>query len=104
MCRGLRRQGSGSLNTIIHGELWEKNLLLSADKDKCVLLDWKSAKLAAAALDLAFFLFSSASLEVLDDNLAAVFDAYADEFAVTLRGRRLGNWAARRNKTNHYSA
>ena len=59
-------------NTVIHGELWEKNMMFSENTDrdvdnkneddaKIVVLDWKNAKIASATKDLAFFLLSSTS-------------------------------------------
>ncbi len=71
---------------MIHGELWEKNMMFAAettdeeegdsatvdankqkndkhndDDAKIVVLDWKNAKIASATKDLAFFLLSSTS-------------------------------------------
>ena len=50
-----------------------------------MLLDWKSAKLGSATLDLAFLLFSSSRLEVLSSQLPAVFQCYAAEYAAALQ-------------------
>ena len=65
----LRRQVDNPFNTVIHGELWEKNMMFSENTDrdvdnkneddaKIVVLDWKNAKIASATKDLAFFLLS----------------------------------------------
>ena len=77
MLRGLRRQAaSEGLNTIIHGELWERNILFRPADGRCTLLDWKNAKVAAATLDLAFLLFSSCSGEAVVRHRAAALERY----------------------------
>ena len=62
----LRRQIDSPFNSIIHGELWEKNMLFGAATTKegdeelqSIILDWKNAKIASATKDLAFLLLSS---------------------------------------------
>ena len=50
------------MDTIAHGELWDRNLLMLDDKVK--ILDWKNAKLASATLDLAFLMLSSTTSDV----------------------------------------
>ena len=59
LIKNLRRPSkSGKLTTIIHGELWDRNVLLN-DRDQTIIIDWKNAKLASATLDLAFLMLSS---------------------------------------------
>lgn len=84
MTKGLRRQGPSSLNTIVHGEVWEKNILMNPTTSECLLLDWKNAKIGSATLDLAFLLFSSASLEVLAVHLTEVCEHYYKTYVQTL--------------------
>ena len=59
----MRRQVNTPFNTIVHGECWEKNILFKQEEEeediKCLVLDWKNAKIASATKDLAFFLMSS---------------------------------------------
>ena len=57
LLKNLRRP-SGKLTTIIHGELWDRNVLLKNDH-QAIIIDWKNAKLATATLDLAFLMLSS---------------------------------------------
>jgi hypothetical protein len=53
---GLCRSGPEQLTTVIHGELWENNILLANDLchvgDGVKVVDWKNAKIATATLDL----------------------------------------------------
>ena len=59
LLKNLRRPSKGQkLTTIVHGELWDRNVLLN-DTDQAIVLDWKNAKLASATLDLAFLMLSS---------------------------------------------
>ena len=46
LLKNLRRSSttSTSLTTIIHGELWERNIMLD-DKQNVKILDWKNTKL-----------------------------------------------------------
>ena len=46
LLKNLRRSSttSSSLTTIIHGELWERNIMLD-DKNNVKILDWKNTKL-----------------------------------------------------------
>lgn len=53
---------------------------------RCLIMDWKNAKIASATLDLAFLLFSSAGSKVLaPDNLSLVLKEYHGSFCSTLR-------------------
>ncbi|XP_059090470.1 uncharacterized protein LOC131886221 [Tigriopus californicus] len=86
MLQGLKRRGPESLNTIIHGELWEKNILFHANEPKCVLLDWKNAKIASPMLDLAFLLFSSSNIHMIStEGQTKVLKAYHTSFCSTLK-------------------
>ena len=59
LLKNLRRPSKvGKLTTIVHGELWDRNVLLN-DTYQVIVLDWKNAKLASATLDLAFLMLSS---------------------------------------------
>ena len=85
MLVGLKRQGPASLNTIIHGELWEKNILLRPSDSQVMVLDWKNAKVATPTLDLAFLIYSSTNVELLGDNGHLPFlEAYFRAFCATL--------------------
>jgi len=48
--------GPPQLTTIVHGELWENNILLAPDVchvgDGVKVVDWKNAKIASGTLDL----------------------------------------------------
>ena len=85
MIRGLRRQGPDTLNTIIHGELWEKNMLFRAVDGKCKILDWKNAKIASATLDLAFFLFSSTNHMTILEHRDKIIECYHQNFSSLLK-------------------
>jgi len=86
----MRRQINSPLNTIIHGELWEKNLLYrhgdsSTDDDlSCVILDWKNAKIASATKDLAFLVLSSTNNLLRTESLSDFLHLYYSTFVATL--------------------
>merc|ERR1711860_428783 len=65
LLKNLRRPSKvGKLTTIVHGELWDRNVLLN-DTYQVIVLDWKNAKLASATLDLAFLMLSSTTWYVI---------------------------------------
>ena len=75
---GLCREGPQPLTTIIHGELWENNVLLANDScfagDGVKIVDWKNAKVASATLDLVSrqelaIETHSVSIETLDSTM-----------------------------------
>jgi len=89
----LRRQVDTPFNTIIHGELWEKNMLFKDSEDEhfqsaleCVVLDWKNAKIASATKDIAFLLLSSTTnhlrKEYLDDILRRYYSIFCETLAI----------------------
>jgi len=101
----LRRQVDNPFNTVIHGELWEKNMMFAAenteeeddsaavdnnkknehdDDAKIVVLDWKNAKIASATKDLAFFLLSSTSNSLREDCLEEILTTYYKIFCESL--------------------
>jgi len=88
----LRRQVDTPFNTIVHGELWEKNMLFRDSEDEyfkhtldCVVLDWKNAKIASATKDLAFFLLSSTTDNLRKESLDHILQKYYSTFCETLR-------------------
>jgi thiamine kinase-like enzyme len=99
----LRRQVDNPFNTIIHGEMWEKNLLFASHKidkldnevdaaandieesDDLMVLDWKNAKIASATKDLAFFLLSSTSNSLREDCLEDILETYYSIFCNSLK-------------------
>jgi len=88
----LRRQVDSPFNTIIHGELWEKNMLFRDGEDvkcqaqlQCVILDWKNAKIASATKDLAFLLLSSTTNQLRKESLELILHHYFSTFCNTLR-------------------
>lgn len=88
----LRRQVDSPFNTIIHGELWEKNMLFRDGEDaqcqaelQCVILDWKNAKIASSTKDLAFFLLSSTTNQLRKESLDLILHRYYSTFCDTLR-------------------
>ena len=84
LIQNLRRHSStGKLNTIIHGELWDRNLMLNKE-NKVKILDWKNAKLASATLDLAFLMLSSTTFEVREDGTTDLLNSYLEVFNLTL--------------------
>jgi len=88
----LRRQVDTPFNTIVHGELWEKNMLFRNSEDEhfkhtldCVVLDWKNAKIASATKDLAFLLLSSTTNNFRKESLDVILQKYYSTFCETLR-------------------
>jgi len=89
----LRRQVDTPFNTIIHGELWEKNMLFRDTEDnhfqsdlECVVLDWKNAKIASATKDIAFLLLSSTTNQLRKKYLDEILRRYYSTFCQTLAG------------------
>lgn len=87
----LRRQVDTPFNTIIHGELWEKNMLFRDGEDEhfqptveCVVLDWKNAKIASATKDIAFLLLSSTTNQLRKLYLDDILRSYYTTFCETL--------------------
>jgi len=87
----LRRQVDTPFNTIVHGELWEKNMLFRDSEDEhfkstleCVVLDWKNAKIASATKDLAFLLLSSTTNQLRKESLDLILRQYYTTFCETL--------------------
>lgn len=84
LVQGLRRQSqTGSLNTIIHGELWEKNVMLNS-RMQVKVLDWKNTKVASATLDLAFLMLTSTSADIREDYTNQILEMYHQTFCETL--------------------
>jgi len=85
----MRRQVDSPFNTIVHGELWEKNMLFRVDKEEeqldCVVLDWKNAKIASATKDLAFLLLSSTTNQLRTESLDVILKLYYASFCDTLK-------------------
>jgi len=88
----LRRQVDSPFNTIVHGELWEKNMLFRDGEDanreavmQCVILDWKNAKIASATKDLAFLLLSSTTNQLRKESQDEILQSYYSTFCDTLR-------------------
>jgi len=85
----MRRQVENPFNTIVHGELWEKNMLFRMGEDEeqfdVIVLDWKNAKIASATKDLAFLLLSSTTNEIRKDNLDVILKLYYSTFCETLQ-------------------
>jgi len=88
----LRRQVDTPFNTVIHGELWEKNMLFRDDEDEnlqstleCVVLDWKNAKIASATKDIAFLLLSSTTNQLRKKHLDEILQRYYSRFCATLQ-------------------
>ena len=77
-----RHSKTGKLDTIAHGELWDRNLLMLDDKVK--ILDWKNAKLASATLDLAFLMLSSTTSDVRQTCTNDLLKSYHKVFCETL--------------------
>jgi len=87
----LRRQVDTPFNTIIHGELWEKNMLFRDSESEhlqptldCVVLDWKNAKIASATKDIAFLLLSSTTNQLRKKYLDDILRSYYSTFCETL--------------------
>jgi thiamine kinase-like enzyme len=84
LLQNLRRPSKqGNLTTIIHGEMWEKNILLDANYN-AKILDWKNAKLASATLDLAFFLLSSTNWDVRVEGTKNLLLSYHEVYCKTI--------------------
>merc|ERR1719411_1660776 len=90
MFRCLRRQVDTPFNTIIHGELWEKNMLFRQTEvdtaPQCLVLDWKNAKIASATKDVAFLLLSSTTNRLRTECLMEILQHYHATFLSTLAG------------------
>jgi len=88
MFRCLRRQVDTPFNTIIHGELWEKNMLFRQTEvdtaPQCLVLDWKNAKIASATKDVAFLLLSSTTNRLRTECLMEILQHYHATFLSTL--------------------
>merc|ERR1712038_2223956 len=87
---GQHHQVETPFNTIVHGELWEKNMLFrqagdGEDNLECVVLDWKNAKLASATKDLAFLLLSSTRNSLRTNHLDEILRQYYSTFCDTLK-------------------
>lgn len=87
----LRRQIDSPFNSIIHGELWEKNMLFGAATTKegdeelqSIILDWKNAKIASATKDLAFLLLSSTTNQLRQEFLQDILKTYHTIFCKSL--------------------
>ena len=84
----MRRQVDSPFNTVVHGELWEKNMLFRMGEDEdpldCVVLDWKNAKIASATKDLAFLLLSSTTNQLRTESLDVILRKYYTTFCATL--------------------
>ena len=64
LLKNLRRPSkSGKLTTVVHGELWDRNVMMCPE-NKVKILDWKNAKLASSTLDLAFLMLTSTTRHV----------------------------------------
>lgn len=90
----LRRQVDSPFNTIIHGELWEKNILFGEMNMECgevelqsILLDWKNAKIASATKDLAFLLLSSTSNSLRKTHIMDILRTYHTIFCESLEAQ-----------------
>ena len=84
----MRRQVDSPFNTVVHGELWEKNMLFRQGDEEsydCVILDWKNAKIASATKDLAFLLLSSTTNELRTESLDEILQHYYSTFCETLK-------------------
>jgi len=81
----MRRQVDSPFNTVVHGELWEKNMLFREEEElDCVVLDWKNAKIASATKDLAFLILSSTTNQLRNDSLDVILRQYYSTFCDTL--------------------
>jgi len=87
----MRRQVDSPFNTIIHGELWEKNMLFRDGENEslkeelqCIVLDWKNAKIASATKDLAFLILSSTTNQLRKESLLSILQHYYSTFCDTL--------------------
>ncbi len=85
LLNNLRRPSkTGKLTTIVHGELWDRNLLIHQKHNQVKIFDWKNAKLASATLDLAFLMLSSTSYEVREDSSNDLLKSYHQVYCQTL--------------------
>lgn len=88
----LRRQVDSPFNTIIHGELWEKNMMFGERTGEggtlelqSIVLDWKNAKIASATKDLAFLLLSSTTNSLRQQHLQHILHTYHSLFCSSLQ-------------------
>ena len=72
----------------MHGEFWEKNILYRDERDgeepRCIVLDWKNAKIASATKDLAFLILSSTNHLLRTESLSDILNLYFSIFSQTL--------------------
>lgn len=88
LLKNLRKSSDGTLTTIIHGELWERNIMLD-EENNVKILDWKNTKLASSCLDLAFFLLSSTSSELRQKHTEELLTLYHETFSNILTNMKL---------------
>lgn len=76
------------LSTIIHNNLWTKNIMVKREwhEDYSIrIVDFQHYDYGSPAADVIFFLFTSAEISVLEDNLDELFNHYHTNFTTELQ-------------------
>jgi len=69
----------GKINVLLHGDAWKNNLMFhynNINADAVTLLDFQIVLYNCFANDLQYFLFSSASAEVIAEHLDELLERY----------------------------
>ena len=71
-----------SFNVLNHGDTWTNNMLFKYDDSgrpvDIKLIDFQVSRYTSPAMELQYFLFTSAGEDVVESRLTDLFDAYVD--------------------------
>jgi len=73
---------------VIHGELWDKNVMLAKllnGRMEVMFTDWKNAAINSPTVDLAFFILSSTNAELRTNHLRQLLEKYFFTFTENLK-------------------
>ncbi|TYZ68654.1 hypothetical protein PybrP1_000294 [[Pythium] brassicae (nom. inval.)] len=85
----LFERSPAALRTIVHGDFKSANLFFEAASRDVVAFDWQWCGVGVGALDVAYLLNTSVSIDALSaDNELLLLRWYYDRFAALLGGRR----------------
>ncbi|XP_055296586.1 uncharacterized protein LOC129565593 [Sitodiplosis mosellana] len=86
-------ESAGSASVIIHGDVWQNNIMFSCDKSgkpiEMCFLDWQCSKHVSPIIDIVYFLFCSTTKELRDVHYEHLLKVYYDSLAA--HTRRLGS-------------
>lgn len=88
LTRWERSESSFPLKSVLHGELWDKNILLRCElvssELEVAFCDWKSLQVGCPVRDLAFLLLSSTTASVRAKCTSRLIERYFQVYKVTL--------------------